>query len=129
VSGNDRLLMHSRNIQTIGTVQTALKLRFSVCGPLVREMTFPQRLCGFVYTTSTFFTVFLVLSMLTCPIVLLAGGNLVPFANYAQLRWLIRALWGSMVLTRLNEVVAYIPCGYYTGRRDDRAMMWMSVCK
>ncbi|OIW31243.1 hypothetical protein CONLIGDRAFT_631162 [Coniochaeta ligniaria NRRL 30616] len=125
----DTLASHlkQRTRWTIGTVQTAIKLRLSVYGPLVRHMTFPQRLCGFVYTTSTFFTVFLVISMLTCPIVLLAGGNLVPFANYAQLRWLIRALWGSMMFTRLNEIVAYLPCGYHTGRRDDRAMMWMAI--
>jgi cellulose synthase/poly-beta-1,6-N-acetylglucosamine synthase-like glycosyltransferase len=127
----DSLTSHlkQRTRWTIGTVQTAFKLRFSVAGPLVKHMTFPQRLCGFVYTVSSLFTVFLVLSMLTSPVVLLARGNLVPFSNYHQLKWLIRALFGSMVLNRLNEAVSYLPCGYLTGRRDERAAMWMAVCK
>jgi hypothetical protein len=92
-------------------------------------MTFFQRLCGFVYTVSSLFTVFLVLSMLTTPVVLLARGNLVPYANYSQLRWLIRAVFASMIMNRLNEIISYLPCGYETGRRDDRSAMWMAICK
>lgn len=115
--------------QTIGTVQTSLKLRFSIFGPLVKHMTFPQRLCGFVYTISSLFTVFLVASMFTAPIVLVSGGNLVPYNTINQLRWLVRSCFLTTVLNRLNEFISYLPSGYRTGQRDARAMMWMAPCK
>lgn len=119
----------SNKIQTIGTVQTSFKLRFSLFGPLVKHMTFPQRLCGFVYTISSLFTVFLVLSMFTAPIVLVAGGNMVPYNTTDQLKWLIRANFLTTILNRINEFVSYLPSGYRTGQRDARAMMWMAPCK
>jgi cellulose synthase/poly-beta-1,6-N-acetylglucosamine synthase-like glycosyltransferase len=115
--------------QTIGTVQTSLKLRFCLWGPLVKHMTFAQRLCGFVYTISSLFTVPLILSMFTSPVVLIARGNLVPYTTNSELKWLIRSWFGSMVLNRLNEFVAYLPAGYLTGQREARAVMWMAICK
>lgn len=127
----DSLTSHlkQRTRWTIGTVQTSFKLRFSVFGPLVKHMTFPQRLCGFVYTISSLFTVFLVLSMFTAPIVLVAGGNLVPFTTIDQLKWLVRANFLTIVLNRINELISYLPSGYRTGQRDARAMMWMAPCE
>ncbi|KAJ9493779.1 hypothetical protein LTR99_007507 [Exophiala xenobiotica] len=124
----DSLTSHlkQRTRWTIGTVQTSLKLRFSVFGPLVKHMTFPQRLCGFVYTVSSLFTVFLVLSMFTAPIVLVSHGNLVPFTTMNQLKWLIRSNFLTTVLNRINEFISYLPSGYATGQRDARAMMWMA---
>lgn len=110
-------------------MQTSLKLRFSVFGPLVKDMTFPQRLCGFVYTVSSLFTVFLVMSMFTAPIVLVSGGDLVPFTSMDQLKWLVRTLFINTVLNRINEFISYLPSGYRTGQRDARAMMWMAPCK
>ncbi|RVX65886.1 hypothetical protein B0A52_10250 [Exophiala mesophila] len=124
----DSLTSHlkQRTRWTIGTVQTSFKLRFSVFGPLVKHMTFPQRLCGFVYTISSLFTVFLVMSMFTAPIVLVAGGNLVPYTSMNQLKWLIRANFLTTILNRVNEFISYLPSGYRTGQRDARAMMWMA---
>ncbi len=120
---------YADGLQTIGTVQTSLKLRFSVFGPLVKHMTFPQRLCGFVYTVSSLFTVFLVASMFTAPIVLVSHGNLVPFTTINQLKWLVRSNFLTTVLNRINEFISYLPSGYATGQRDARAMMWMAPCK
>ncbi|KAK4940215.1 hypothetical protein LTR10_019644 [Elasticomyces elasticus] len=124
----DSLMSHlkQRTRWTIGTVQTSLKLRFSVFGPLVKHMTFPQRLCGFVYTVSSLFTIFLVCSMFTAPIVLVSGGNLVPYTTINQLKWLIRSNFLSAILNRANEAISYLPSGYRTGQRDARAMMWMA---
>ncbi|EHY57255.1 hypothetical protein ABEF95_007830 [Exophiala dermatitidis] len=124
----DSLTSHlkQRTRWTIGTVQTSFKLRFSLYGPLVKHMTFPQRLCGFVYTVSSLFTIFLVLSMFTAPIVLVSGGNLVPYRSINQLKWLIRANFLSSMLNRVNEFISYLPSGYRTGQRDARAMMWMA---
>jgi len=122
-------MKETNDVQTIGTVQTSFKLRFSVFGPLVKHMTFPQRLCGFVYTISSLFTVFLVASMFTAPIVLVSHGNLVPFTNMNQLKWLIRSNFLTTILNRINEFIWYLPSGYVTGQRDARAMMWMAPCK
>ncbi|KAK6387683.1 hypothetical protein LTS17_000952 [Exophiala oligosperma] len=107
----DSLTSHlkQRTRWTIGTVQTSLKLRFSIYGPLVKHMTFPQRLCGFVYTVSSLFTVFLVMSIFTTPIVLVSHGNLVPYKTINQLKWLVRANFLTTVLNRINEFISYFP--------------------
>ncbi|KXJ86517.1 glycosyl transferase [Microdochium bolleyi] len=125
----DSLSSHlkQRTRWTIGTVQTSLKLRFCLWGPLVKRMTFYQRLCGFVYTIASLLTVALVASMFTSPIVLVSGGNLVPFSSYAQLKWLIRIWFASHVANRLNEVITYLPSGYFTGQREARAVLWMAI--
>lgn len=67
--------------------------------------------------------------MLSSPVVLISGGNLVPFSNYAQLRLLIRIFFLSHILNRINEVIAYLPSGYFAGQRDARAVMWMAICE
>ena len=51
---------------------------------------------------------------------------MVPYADMAQLRWLIRSCFLSMTLNRLNEFVSYLPSGYHIGQRELRAMMWMA---
>ena len=89
-------------------------------------MTFVQRLCGFIYTISSVFTIFYVLSILTIPIVLMSGGNLVPFTSINQLRWLIRSCWLAMALNRVSELFSFLPAGYRSGQRENRAMIWMA---
>jgi len=92
-------------------------------------MSIMQRASGFVYTVSSLFTIFLVFSLFTCPIVLYSGGNMVPFATVNQLRWLARFCFITMALNRINEFVVYLPSGYFVGQRDARGMMWMAPCK
>lgn len=109
---------------TIGTLQTAWKLRFCIAGPLVRNMTFFQRLSGFVYTVSSLFTIFLSISIWTMPVVLVAHGRLVAYATNDQLRWLIRLVFISLMTARINEYVMFIPAGYRVGQREAAAMLW-----
>ncbi|KAL2201692.1 glycosyl transferase [Sarocladium strictum] len=125
----DSLSSHlkQRTRWTIGTVQTSIKLRFCLWGPLVKRMTFFQRVCGFVYTVASLLTVVLVASMMTSPVVLISGGNLVPFKNYSQLKWLIRAWFAAHAINRINEFVTYLPSGYRTGQREARAVLWMAI--
>jgi hypothetical protein len=92
-------------------------------------MTFMQRASGFVYTISSLFIIFLVLSMFTLPIVLYSGGTLVPYVKNSQLIWLIRFCFINMVLNRINEFIVYLPAGYGVGQRDARGMMWMAPCE
>ncbi|KIY02355.1 uncharacterized protein Z520_02493 [Fonsecaea multimorphosa CBS 102226] len=124
----DSLQSHlkQRTRWTIGTIQTAVKLRFSLFGPRVKHMTTAQRLCGFVYTMSSLFTVFLVASLFTAPVVLISSGTLVPYADKNQLRWLVRAAWLTVAVNRVNEMISFLPSGYRTGQRDNRARLWMS---
>jgi hypothetical protein len=118
--------LKQRTRWTLGTLQTALKLRFCLFGPLIREMTFAQRLSGFVFTIDAFFKIFLVVALLTFPTVLLSGGTLVAYVTYDQLRWQIRLCFASLILTRLNDWISYIPSGYRLAQRDSGAQMWMA---
>ena len=115
--------MKQRVRWTIGTLQTSIKLRFCLFGPLVKHMTFFQRLSGFVYTISSFFTIFLTAALFTMPIVLISGGTLVPYADYDNLRWLIRSCFCALLFSRINEYVMYIPAGYRLGQREAGAMI------
>ncbi len=92
-------------------------------------MTIFQRLSGFVYTVSSLFTIFLTASLFTMPIVLVSGGTMVAYADYGQLRWLIRLCFIALCMNRLNEFILYLPAGYRLGLRESRAMMWMAPCK
>lgn len=114
--------------QTIGTLQTSVKLNFCLFGPLVKHMSLFQRLSGFVYTISSLFTVFLTASLLTMPIVLISGGTLIAYATFDQLRLLVRLCFAALLANRLNEWVMTLPAGYRLGQRDAGAMMWMAPC-
>jgi hypothetical protein len=92
-------------------------------------MSFMQRASGFVYTVSSLFTIILVLSLFTVPIVLISGGNMIPYSNLEQLIWLIRFCFLSMLTSRIMELIVYLPSGYEIGQRDARGMMWMAPCK
>ena len=92
-------------------------------------MTLLQRLRLLIFSLGPVFTVLLTLAICAIPVVLASGGRMVVYNNLAELRWLIRACFGAMVLNRLSEYVYYIPAGYRTGQRDVRTMLWMAPCK
>jgi cellulose synthase/poly-beta-1,6-N-acetylglucosamine synthase-like glycosyltransferase len=121
--------LQQRTRWTLGTMQTAVKLRFCVFGPLVRKMSLFQRLSGFVYTISSLFNIFLTTSLLAMPIVLISGSTLVAYANFYQLRWLIRFCFFAVTANQLNVYVLHLPAGYRLGQRESEAMMWMAPCK
>lgn len=118
--------LKQRTRWTLGTLQSAAKQRFCLYGPIIRKMTFLQRLSGFVFTIDAFFKIFLIISVLTIPVVLVSGGTLVAYANYDQLRWQIRLAFIVLCLTRLNEYVMFLPSGYRLAQRDNGAMLWMA---
>lgn len=106
-----------------------MKLNFCLFGPLIKKMSIFQRISGFVYTVSSLFTIFLTASLFTMPIVLVSGGTLVAYADYNQLRWLIRFCFFALFFNRVNEWVTYMPAGYRLGQRESGAMMWMAPCR
>ncbi|PQE07448.1 glycosyltransferase family 2 protein [Rutstroemia sp. NJR-2017a BBW] len=118
--------LKQRTRWTLGTLQTALKLRFCLWGPLVKGMGFFARLSAFVFAIDAFFKIFLLIALLTIPIVLISGGQLVAYSTDDQLKWQIRFCFASLVLTRLNEWITYIPSGYRLAQRDSGAQMWMA---
>jgi glycosyltransferase involved in cell wall biosynthesis len=118
--------LKQRTRWTLGTLQTALKLNFCLYGDTIKGMTFFQRLSGFVFTIDAFFKIFLMIALLTIPIVLCSGGTLVAYTNAHQLRWQIRLSFINLVLTRLQEWIAYLPSGYRLAQRDSGAQMWMA---
>lgn len=89
-------------------------------------MTFFQRLSGFVFTIDAFFKIFLLISVLTIPIVLVSGGTLVAHSNFTQLRWQVRLAFAVLILSRVNEYITYIPSGYRLSQRDTGAQLWMA---
>lgn len=118
--------LKQRTRWTLGTLQTALKLHFCLYGRPIAKMTPFQRLSGFIFTIDAFFKIFLLIALLTIPIVLCSGGSLVAYANSHQLRWQIRLCFANLVLTRLNEWISYLPSGYRLVQRDMGAQMWMA---
>ena len=118
--------LKQRTRWTLGTLQTAMKLNFCLWGPIVKNMTFLQRLSGFVFPVGALFSICLMITLLTIPIVLLSGGTLVAYASAYQLRWQIRLAFISLALTRCHEIVAYLPSGYRLAQRDAAAHMWMT---
>ncbi|RDW76064.1 hypothetical protein BP5796_06885 [Coleophoma crateriformis] len=118
--------LKQRTRWTLGTLQTALKLKFCLFGDLVKGMSFFARLSAFVFAIDAFFKIFLLMALLTIPIVLISGGQLVAYSTTSQLRWQLRLCFISLVLTRLNEWITYLPSGYRLAQRDTGAQMWMA---
>jgi hypothetical protein len=118
------LKQHTR--WTLGTLQTTLKLNFYVCGDHAKGMSLFVRLSAAVFAIDAFFKIFLVIALLTIPVVLISGGQLVAYAEYSQLRWQIRLAFASLILTRINEWISYLPSGYRLAQRDTGAQMWMA---
>jgi hypothetical protein len=118
--------LKQRTRWTLGTLQTAVKLKFCFFGDLVKGMSFFARLSAFVFAIDAFFKIFLLIALLTIPIVLISGGQLVAYSSYTQLRWQVRLCFASLVLARVNEWVTYLPSGYRLAQRDTGAQMWMA---
>ncbi|GAB7355557.1 hypothetical protein MBLNU459_g6031t1 [Dothideomycetes sp. NU459] len=118
--------LKQRTRWTLGTLQSALKQRFCLYGKMVEQMTFYQRLSGFVFTIDAFFKIFLLISLVTIPIVLISGGRLVAYSTDNQLRWQIRLSFISFIAMRINEWVNFLPSGYRLAMRDGGSMLWMA---
>lgn len=118
--------LKQRTRWTLGTLQTAVKLRFCLYGDLVKGMSFFARLSAFVFAIDAFFKIFLLIALVTIPIVLSSGGQLVAYSSTTQLRWQLRLCFISLVCTRLNEWITYLPSGYRLAQRDTGAQMWMA---
>lgn len=118
--------LKQRTRWTLGTLQTAVKLKFCLFGKLVRGMSFFARLSAFVFAIDAFFKIFLCIALLTIPIVLISGGQLVAYSTDEQLRWQIRLCFANLALTRFNEWITYLPSGYRLAQRDAGAQIWMA---
>jgi len=118
--------LKQRTRWAIGTVDTALKLKFCLWGEGIRQMTFFQRLSGFVYAVLSVFNVFLTLSLFAMPIVLVSGKPLVAYATEDQLKLLIRFCFTALFVNRLTEIIMSLPSGYRVGQNGARSQIWMS---
>lgn len=118
--------LKQRTRWAIGTVDTAVKLKFCLWGDAVRQMTAAQRFSGFLYATLSVYTLLLTASLFAIPVILLWGKRLVAFATEEQLRWLIWACFAATISNRLCEMALFIPAGYHTGQRGSRYQLWMS---
>jgi hypothetical protein len=118
--------LKQRTRWTLGTLQTAAKLNFCLYGKFVRRMSVFARLSAVVFVIDVLFKIFLPIALLTIPVVLISGGQLVAFTSYTQLRWKIRLCFASLILNRLNEWVSFLPSGYRLAQRDTVAQMWMA---
>jgi hypothetical protein len=126
VPGTFTAHLKQRTRWTLGTLQTALKLKFCLFGDLVQKMGFFARVSAFLFAFDAFFKIFLVVSLLTIPVVLISGGKLVAYTTYKQLQWQIRLCFMSLVFTRLNDWITYLPSGYRLAQRDSGAQIWMA---
>lgn len=118
--------LKQRTRWAIGTVDTAVKLRFCLWGEKIRHLTYAQRFSGFLYASLSLYTILLTASLFAIPIILVMGKPLIAYANDEQLRWLIRTCFAATMSNRLCEFVLFIPAGYHTGQRGSRYQLWMS---
>lgn len=118
--------LKQRTRWAIGTVDTAIKLKFCLWGDSIGRMTFFQRMSGFIYAILSLYNIFLLVSLFALPIVLISGHTLIAYANDTQLKWLIRACFGALLTNRIGELALFIPAGYATGQRGSRAQLWMA---
>lgn len=118
--------LKQRTRWSLGTLQTGIKLNFCLYGKVVRKMSALARLSAAVFIIDTMFKIFFPIALLTIPIVLISGGQLVAFTSYTQLRWKIRLCFASFILSRLNEWISFLPSGYRLAQRDAVAQMWMA---
>lgn len=118
--------LKQRTRWTLGTLQTASKLHWFLWGKDIKQMTFFQRLSGIVFSMDALFKMFMLISMVTIPVVLCSGGTLVAYTTANQLRWQIRLCTIALVLTMINTVVSYLPSGYRLGRQEGAATIWMA---
>ena len=92
-------------------------------------MSFLHRFCGFCFTLATLSTVPSTASLLLFPIVLASGFRLVAYSDVAQLRWLIRAAFLTLLGSRINEWIAFLPAGYRFAWRGNTSTLWMAPCQ
>ncbi|OJJ50154.1 hypothetical protein ASPZODRAFT_13245 [Penicilliopsis zonata CBS 506.65] len=118
--------LKQRTRWAIGTVDTAVKLKFCLWGDAVRQMSAAQRFSGFLYATLSLYTLLLTASLFAIPIILLWGKQLVAYATTEELRWLIWACFATTISNRLCEFALFSPAGYHTGQRGSRYQLWMS---
>ena len=113
-------------------MQTAGRLRFSLWGPEIRNLTFFQRVSGLIYAVTCVFNIFITMSLFAMPVVLIWGARVVAYSGNQELRWLIRLCWLSFAVNRVSEIALFLPSGYRTGQRGARAILWMapyhSIC-
>lgn len=114
------------DIQALGTVETSIRLKFCLYGKEIEKLTFYQRMSSIIYAILSLYNIPLTLSLFALPVVLLSGNALVAYANYEQLRWLIRACFLALVINRICELAMFLPSGYTTGQRGARAQIWMA---
>lgn len=118
--------LKQRTRWAIGTVDTSFKLNFCLWGDKVKQMTFAQRFSGALYASLSIYTILLTISLFAIPIILVMGKPLVAYANFGQLKWLIRACFAANISNRICEFILFMPAGYHTGQRGSRYQLWMS---
>jgi hypothetical protein len=118
--------LKQRTRWAIGTVDTAIKLKFCLYGEALGRMTFFQRMSGFVYAVLACFNVFMTFSLFAMPIVLISGKPLVAYATDEQLRWLTRTCFANLLVNRITEIVMALPAGYSIAQNGSRSQIWMS---
>ena len=92
-------------------------------------MSFYQRFCGLVFILGTLSYIPSSISLLVVPTVLLSGLRLVAYADYNQLRWLLRLALFSLCCNRVNEWIAFLPAGYRFAYRGNLECLWMAPCQ
>jgi hypothetical protein len=79
-----------------------------------------------VFAIDAFFKIFLLIALVTIPVILISGGQLVAFSTRTQLHGQVRLCFASLIFTRLNECVSFLPSGYRLAQRDAGAQLWMA---
>jgi cellulose synthase/poly-beta-1,6-N-acetylglucosamine synthase-like glycosyltransferase len=124
VNFHEHIEQHSR--RAIGAFCTTWNHRFFLFGPLVRRLTFLQRIASFITGVDAFLHILLIAALLIIPSVFISGGTVVAYARNDQLRWLIRLCFISLITARLQEWTTILPSGSCSAESEASARLWMT---
>lgn len=110
----------------LGTIQTALKLRLRLCGPLVAHLTPLQRTAQAFLSLISLTSPLRGLTFVGFPLALCSGYPFIIYSTRTQLRWLLRTVTGYVVFTALHTgAMVGITGGWRPVCADGDSEAWM----
>ena len=116
-------------MQALGTIQTALKLRLRLCGPLVAQLTPLQRTAQTLLSLLSLTSPLRGLAFVGFPLALCSGYPFIIYSTRTQLRWLLRTAAGYEVFAALHTgAMARVAGGWRPACADWESEAWMIPC-
>jgi len=101
---------------------------FYVWGPRCRMMSVKQRIIGLIYVIHSIGNIFMTLSILALPLVLLSGQALVTYSGKDDLRLLLWFAFAFTLSEWLEDCIVARVVSYSIAVAETHATYWISTC-